>query len=172
MPRLARLAALPALVALAAGRLLAQDRAVEAHLSLTRTTVTHANGLGVGARYERTWHADDDERFAHLATSVGADYDKAGNDGPSQAGATVDVTGKLGAATLVPYAGASVGVNWLSGDGVARGPHLGLQLVLGAQYHGEDAPYTFRFEIRPGYVRTQEHAVIYRFGLSTTLGGS
>jgi len=164
-------AALQALAAVAAGRLAAQDRAVEAHVSVTRTTVSHANSLGVGARYERTWHADD-ERFAHLATSVGADYDDDYNGGARQVGVTLDVTEKFGSRAVTPYAGGSVGVNWLSGGDASGGPHLGLQLVLGAQYHGEDAPYALRVEIRPGYVHSREHAVVYRFGISTRLGGS
>lgn len=159
-------------VAVAAGTLGAQEKAIEGHANWARTTQTHQNSWGGGAQFQLTWGQKTDP--VQLGTSLAADYQKQENGGPSQTSGSLDVTLQPGGGGAVtPYAGGSVSENWLSGGGAPSGAKLGLQYVVGAQIKPESkGPLALRLEVRPGYVHTQEHSITYSLGLSASLGGS
>ena len=155
-----------------AARLGAQEQALEGHVNWSRTTQTHQNSWGAGAQYQLTFGATHDP--LRLGASLGGDYQKQENGGPSQFNVSTDVTVQPGGSGAVtPYVGGSVGANWMSGSGAPSGTKLGLNYIVGAQVKPDPkGPIALRFEVRPGYVRTQEHAITFRLGVSSSIGGS
>ena len=166
-----RLGALAA-IAFTAGTLGAQEKSIEGHATWARTTQTHQNAWGAGAQFQLTWGQKTDP--VQLGTSLAGDYQKQENGGPSQTSGSIDVTLQPGGGgSFTPYAGGSVSENWLSGGGAPSGAKLGLQYLVGAQFKPEpQGRVALRLELRPGYVRTQEHTVTVRFGVSSSLGRS
>lgn len=74
-------------------------------------------------------------------------------------------------ARLTPYTGASLTSNWVSNRDrrISDGALFGLEYILGLAYRLREAGHTrLRVEVRPGYVRTQEHTVQARLGVSYT----
>jgi hypothetical protein len=161
--------AIAALLAAAAAPLGAQQQAIEGHANWSRTTQTHQNSWGGGAQYQVTWGAKKDP--VQVATSAALDYQKQENGGPSQTSTSVDVTLQPGGGgSVTPYVGGSVGANWLSGGGAPSATELGLQYVVGVQVKPEPSgPLGLQLQVRPGYVRTQEHAITFRLGVSYSL---
>lgn len=47
---------------------------------------------------------------------------------------------------------------------------LGLEYIVGLQFKPESqTPLTLKFEVRPGYVKTQEHSITWRFGVDWSI---
>lgn len=158
-----------AAVAAAAVPCSAQQRQIEGHANYANTVQSHQNSWGAGASYQLTWGGQS--AAVQLGTSLAADYQKQENGGMSQTSASYDMTLQPGGnSTVTPYVGGSVGANWLSGPGAPSGAQLGLQYILGAALKLErQAPLAVRLEVRPGYVKTQEHTVTGRLGVSLSM---
>ena len=145
----------------------AQTSQVEAHASFARTTETHTNAWGAGAQYQLTFGAK--QAPVQLSTSLGADYSKQEDGGASNTSASIDVNLQMGGgATVSPYVGASVSENWMSGDNAPDDPKIGLEYIIAAQLKATPT-LSVRAEVRPGYVKTQEHTVTYRLGFLMSL---
>ena len=147
----------------------AQLPSAEGHASYARTTQSHQNAWGAGGNVELTWGGK--QAPAQLGTALGLDYQKEENGGSKQTNASLDVTLQPGGGSLfTPYAGGSVSENWMSGPGSPSGAQLGLQYIIGAQLKlGPGSPLALTAEVRPGYVRTQEHSVTARLGVTVQL---
>ena len=160
--------ALVAAVAAGAARAEAQERQIEAHGDFARTTHSHERAWGGGAQLQLTWGRE--EQPVRLGTSLGADYQKAEHGGSSQTSASLDLTLQPGGGgRLTPYAGGSVSANRLAGGGSPSATELGLQLIAGAQLKLDPrGAVALRADVRPGYVRTQEHQVTIQFGVSSS----
>jgi hypothetical protein len=75
-----------------------------------------------------------------------------------------------GQSAITPYAGGSISANWLSGGGAPSGTQLGLQYIVGLQFKPEaQGPLALKLEVRPGYVKTQEHSVTGRLGVDWSM---
>jgi hypothetical protein len=75
-----------------------------------------------------------------------------------------------GPSAITPFAGAGVSSNWMSGGGMPSSTQYGLDGIVGLQYSPKPGgPLSFGLQIRPGYVKTQEHAVTYRLGVAYSL---
>jgi hypothetical protein len=143
----------------------AQQWQAEGHGNYSRTTQSHANSWGAGAQISSTWGGTSAP--VQLVTSPGVDWMKQENNGPSQWSLSYDATIQPGGSSaLTPYAGGSISANWLSGGGAPSGAKLGLQYILGLSFKPEtQGPLTLKLEVRPGYVKTQEHSVTGKFGI-------
>lgn len=145
----------------------AQQSSVEGHANYSRTTQSHLSSWGGGAQYGLTFGSSHKPR---LGTSLGADYMKQEKGGPSQISGSLDVTVQVQAGPLVsPYVGGSVSENHTSGGGQSStdpgyGYIVGTLVKLAPSSH-----VSLRFEVRPGYVRGQEHTVAGRFGVNMSL---
>ena len=162
------IAAAALLCATAVGRAAgAQQSSVDGHLDYARGTQSHANSWGAGAQYGLTFGS---KHKPQLGTSLGVDYTKQEKGGPSQIGGSFDATLQASVGPLLsPYAGGSIGIVRSSGGGQSStDPEyeyiVGTLLKLEAQ-----SPMSLRFEVRPGYVRGQEHTVAGRFGVTFSL---
>ena len=147
----------------------AQEWSAEGHGAYARTTQTHENAWGAGGSIESLWggaHA-----AIKLGTSLGGDFQRQSSTATNQWSVSYDATlqpGGTGAVT--PYAGGSVSANWLTGDSATEGPLLGLQYIVGIEVKpSSKSAVSFKAELRPGYVRTQEHSLTWRAGLSFSL---
>jgi hypothetical protein len=148
---------------------LAQSWDVEGHGTYGRTTQSHQNSWGAGAMLAGTWGGKSAP--VQLGMSVGGDWLAQENNGPTQWSISYEPTLQAGGGhALSPYVGGSVNANWLSGNTSSSGALLGLQWIFGVQFKPESqGPLSMRLEARPGYVRTQEHSVSWRFGMSWSL---
>lgn len=166
MRNAATLATIATLASLAAAPLAAQQSAVEAHANFARTTQSNTNSWGAGALYQLTFGGK--QAPVQLSTSLGADYLKEEGGGSSQTSGSIDVNLQAGGgSTVSPYVGGSVSENWLSGGDVPNDPKVGLEYIIGAQIKATPS-VAVRVEVRPGYVKTQEHNVTYRLGFMTS----
>ena len=147
----------------------AQDQAASGYATYARTTQSHQNAWGGGAQYQLTW--GEQNAPIRLGTSLGGDYQKTESSGSSQTSVSLDATLQPGGGSvLTPYVGGSVSANWLSGTGMPSGSQPGFQYILGLQYKPEaQGPLAIQAEVRPGYVRTQEHQVTGRVGVLFSL---
>jgi len=147
----------------------AQQRQAAAFANYANTMHSHQNSWGAGAQYQLTWGGE--QAPARLGTSLGGDYQRQESGGQSQASVSYDMTAQFGgSSTFTPYAGGSIGANWLSGAGAPKGVHLGLQYILGAQFKLEpQSPVSLCVEVRPGYVKTQEHSTTGRVGVAFSM---
>jgi hypothetical protein len=147
----------------------AQEWSVEAHGNLARTTETHLKSWGAGASLGALWGATNAP--IRLGTSLGGDWQKQENSGPTQWSLSYDVTLQPGGeSAITPYAGGSISANWLSGTGVPSGAQTGLDYLIGVEIKPDSqSPVSAKLEVRPGYVQTQEHAVTFRAGLSVSM---
>ena len=147
----------------------AQQWAVEGHGNYSRTTTTHQSSWGAGGQVQGTFGGQSAP--VNLSTSLGADWLQQEHSGPSTTSLSLDATLQPGGSmAITPYAGGSISANWLSGNSSPKGALLGLQYIVGAQIKLESqGPLALRLEIRPGYVRTQEHSIAGRLGLSYSL---
>ena len=147
----------------------AQQWSAEGHANYSRTTTSHQSSSGLGAMVQGTFGGPSAP--VNLSTSVGADWLQQEHSGPSTTSLSFDATLQPGGSSAVtPYAGGSVSANWLSGDSSPKGALLGLQYIVGVQLKPESqGPLAVRLEIRPGYVRTQEHSIMGRLGVSYSL---
>ena len=154
---------------LVAAPLGAQQWQAEAHGNYARTTTSHANSWGAGAQVAATLGAKSAP--AQLVTSLAGDWQEQENNGPTQWTLGYDATVQPGGQRLLtPYAGGSISANWLSGGGAPNGTQLGLQYILGLLLKPEkQGAITLKFEVRPGYVKTQEHSVTGRFGVDWSI---
>ena len=147
----------------------AQQMQAEGHANYSRTTQTHQNSWGVGGQVQATWGGSSAP--IQLGTSAGVDWMKQENSGPTTWTVGTDITVQPGGSSaLTPYAGFNVSANWLSGDNSPSGALLGLQYIIGLQLKPEaQGPLAFKVEVRPGYVRTQEHSVMGRFAVAFSM---
>ena len=143
-----------------------QERIADIHLDYARGTTSHQNSWGAGAALQLTWggsHAP-----AKVSTSIGGDYMKQENSGPSQTSASLDIALQPGGSSaFTPYAGGSVSSNW-SGGATKQwtGARLGLESLAGFQFKpSPDASIAWKAEERFGYVRGQEHTLATRLGI-------
>jgi len=147
----------------------AQERSVEGHANYARTTQTHQNSWGAGAQYGLTFGS---QGAPQLGTSVAADYMKQENGGSQQLSGSIDATVQISLGpSVAPYVGGSASINRLSGGSLSSSvTKPGFQYIVGTQVKLDpQGPLALRFEVRPGYVRTQEHSVTGRFGVSYSL---
>jgi opacity protein-like surface antigen len=158
-----------AALSVAASAAEAQQWQGEVHGNYARTTQTHANSWGAGAQMASTWGAK--KAPVQLVTSLAGDWQQQENSGPSQWTLGYDATIQPGGqSAFTPYAGGSISANWLRGGGAPDGTLLGLQYIIGLQVKPEaQSAMTLKFEVRPGYVRTQEHSVTGRFGVDWSM---
>jgi hypothetical protein len=158
------------IIAISGGSLQAQERTADLHLNYARTTQTHQNSWGGGAALQLTWGGSNAP--AKLNTSLGADYTKQENGGPSQTSVSTDFTVQPGGSSaLTPYAGGSASANW-SGGAASQwsGSRLGLEAVGGLQFKpSPDANISWKLEERFGYVRGQEHQLTTRLGMLVSI---
>ena len=147
----------------------AQQWQGEAHGNYARTTTTHANSWGAGLQVAATLGAKNAP--AQLVTSLGGDWQRQENNGPTQWTLGYDATVQPGGQhMLTPYAGGGISANWLSGGGAPSGTLPGLQYILGLQLKPEQqGALTLKLELRPGYVKTQEHSITGRFGVDWSI---
>jgi hypothetical protein len=147
----------------------AQSWDLEGHGTYARTTQSHQNSWGAGAQLAGTWGSKSAP--VQLGMSVGGDWLTQENSGPTQWSISYEPTLQAGGGhALIPYVGGSISANWLSGNNSPSGALLGLQSIFGVQFKPESqGPLSVRLEARPGYVRTQEHSVDWRFGVSWSL---
>lgn len=144
----------------------AQERSADLHLNYARGTQSHQNSWGGGAGLQLTWGGS--KAPAKLSTSVGGDYTKQENGGPSQTSVSTDWTVQPGGnSALTPYAGGSASANWSGGSASQwSGSRLGLDAIGGVQFKpSPDANITWKAEERFGYVRGQEHTLGTRIGI-------
>ena len=165
----AGLAMLAAFAAVAGAPLGAQQSSVEAHANFARTTQTHLSSWGGGTQYQLLFGGT--QQPVQLGSSLGVDYQKQEKGGPSETSGALDVTAQPGGdSPVTPYVGGSVSENWLSGGGAPSGAKLGLEYIIGAQVKLEPkGPLSLHAEVRPGYVRTQEHSISYRLGVAMSI---
>ena len=144
----------------------AQERNLDLHLDYARGTSSHANSWGAGAAAQLTWGGNSAP--AKVSTSLGADYTKQENSGPSQTSVSLDVTAQPGGSSaLTPYAGGSTSANWSGGDAKQwNGAKLGLEVLGGLQFKpSPNSNLAWKAEERFGYVRGQEHTLSTRLGV-------
>lgn len=147
----------------------AQERALEGHAVYARSTQTHQNSWGVGAQYGLTFGS---EGSPQLNTSAGVDYQKQESGGQQQLSGSIDAALQISLGPSVsPYAGGSISINRLSGGTLPSSvTEPGFQYIVGTQVKLDpQGPLALRVDVRPGYVRTQEHSVSWRFGVSYSL---
>jgi hypothetical protein len=151
---------------IAAGPCAAQDLSVEAHGIFAETIHTHQKSWGAGAQLAALFGATQSP--VRLGSSVAGDFQKQENGGPRQWDASVDVTLQPGGSSAVtPYAGGSVSANWIQGNGSAL---AGFQGIVGVEIKpSADAPLSVHLEVRPGYVKNQEHTISLHLGLAHSL---
>src|SRR4051812_47934009 len=147
----------------------AQQWTAEGHGSYARTTQTHTSSWGLGTMLQATWGAQTAP--VQLGTSLGFDWMKQESGGPNTYSVTYDATLQPGGnSTVTPYAGGEVSANWLRGGGAPSGTQLGLQYIVGVQLKpSKQSKTSFRFEVRPGYIKTQEHSITWRLGVAQSL---
>ncbi|HET7457604.1 MAG TPA: outer membrane beta-barrel protein [Gemmatimonadaceae bacterium] len=163
------IAAAALLCATAVGRAAgAQESSIEGHANYARTTQTHLDSWGAGAQYGLTFGS---KHKPQLATSLGVDYTKQEKSGPQQINGSLDASVQVPVSPMfAPYVGGSVGVNRTTGGGQPASTEPGFQYIVGAQLEPDpQSPIALHAEVRPGYVRGQEHAVTYRFGIAFSL---
>jgi hypothetical protein len=168
MTTMVRAAAVAALgIALTAASAAAQQGQADVHANYQRGTATHVNGWGVGANVQETFGASSAP--VRLSVSVGPDYIKQENSGPSAVSASLDATLQPGGGgALTPYAGGSVSSNWSLGDNRQfEGARLGTEAVGGVQVKLDAlGSLTTKVEERFGYVNGQEHTLTTRLGFA------
>lgn len=145
----------------------AQQSSVDGHFNYARGTQSHANSWGGGVQYGLTFGS---KHKPQLGTSLAADYMKQEKGGPSQVGGSFDGTVQVSAGPLLsPYVGGSVGIVRSSGGGQSStDPQY--QYIVGTLLKLESqSPLSLRFEVRPGYVRGQEHSIMGRVGVTMSL---
>jgi hypothetical protein len=158
-----------ALGVLVASACQAQEWSAEGHGEYARTTQTHQSAWGAGVSIESLWGAT--HAAVRLGTSLGGDVQKERGDAPTQWSVSYDATLEpRGGAAVTPYIGGSVSANWLAGSNATDGALLGLQYIAGIELKPSAKSATsVKLELRPGYVRTQEHSLTWRAGLSFSL---
>ena len=147
-------------------RAAAQESSAEVHANYVRATVSKSNAWGGGAQYQLT--AGGKKAPVKINTSLGLDYTKQDNGGPSQTSLSYDaVLQPGGSGTLTPYAGGSVGANWSGGSNKQwDGAKLGLEAIGGFQVKLGLSGVSWKVEERYGYVRgQQDHNLTTRAGV-------
>ena len=145
----------------------AQSQQGEIHANYSRTTQSKAISWGAGAQSQQVWGSKSSP--IALGNSVGVDYLKQENSGPSQWNLSLDLALQPGGnSTITPYAGGSISANWSTGDAAQwSGARLGTELIGGAQVKlGSGSPLSAKLEERFGYVNGQEHTLSTRLGFS------
>jgi len=147
----------------------AQQWSVEGHGNYARTTQTHLSSWGGGAQAQATLggqHAP-----IQLNTVLGVDWLKQENSGPTTTSLGYDATIQPGGNNAItPHVGGSISANWLSGSNAPSGTLVGFNYIVGVQIKPESqGPLSIDVEARPGYVKTQEHAITWRLGVSYSL---
>lgn len=151
---------------LTAGTAAAQQSTGDVHASYQRTTVSKANAWGVGAQYQLTFGGK--QAPLQLNTSLGADWIKQENNGPSTTSLSYDATTQPGGSgSLMPYVGGSVSANWSGGNNKQwDGAKLGLEAIGGLQVKLGLSGVSWKVEERYGYVREQsDHTLTTRVGV-------
>jgi len=157
-------------LALMAGGAAAQQTQGEVHANYQRGTATHMNAWGVGGLVQETLGAS--KAPVRVSLTLGPDYLKQENGGPSAASVSVDATLQPGGGGAVtPYAGGSVSSNWSFGDNRQyEGARLGTEAVGGVQVKLDAlGSLVTKLEERFGYVNGQEHTLTTRFGFLMSL---
>jgi hypothetical protein len=144
-----------------------QQRQGEVHANYSRQTQSKSNAWGAGTQLQLVWGAK--HAPVVLGTSLGGDYLKQENGGPTSWNTSADAVVEPGGnGAVTPYAGASAGANWSTGTGAQwTGARLGLETLGGVQFRIGAA--SAKLEERFGYVRGQEHNLGTRFGLQFKL---
>ena len=142
----------------------AQSKQFEVHGNYQRGNQTHQKAWGGGAQVGLTIGP---KLPLATNTSLGVDYLKTENSDTKNWSVSYDAVVQPGGSMMVtPYAGGSVGANWTSTNGTTNGAALGLNYILGATLALEKGGGPLiKAEVRPGYVRHQEHTVTYRVGV-------
>ena len=151
-------------------RAAAQQSSLDLHASYARATVSKSNAWGAGASYQLA--AGGKKAPLQLNSSVGADYMKQDNGGPSQTSVSYDGTLQPGGSgTVTPYAGGSVSANWSGGSNKQwDGAKLGLEAIAGLQVKLGLSGVSWKVEERYGYVREQQdHTLTTRVGVVISL---
>jgi len=131
-----------------------------------RTTQSHQSSSGVSASYGLTFGG---EQPVLLNTGAELGYMAQHRTGQQQLATVFSAALQLGGGgTVSPYVGGDVSANWTSGGGEpSSGAQLGLEYIVGAQVKlVPDGSVVLRAEVRPGYVRTQEHHVGAQVGFA------
>lgn len=157
-------------LSLAGMPLAAQQSSAEVHANYVRTTVSKSNAWGGGAQLQLT--AGGKKAPLQVNSSVGVDWTKQDNNGPSQTSLSYDaVVQPGGSGTVTPYLGGSVGANWSGGSNKQwDGAKLGLEAVGGLQVKLGLSGVSWKVEERYGYVREQsDHNLTTRVGVVVNL---
>ena len=143
----------------------AQQSLGDVHGDYVRGTTSKSNAWGAGAVYQLTFGAK--KAPVQLNTSIGADWVKQDNGGPSQTSLSYDATLQPGGGgAFTPYAGGSVSANWSGGSNkLWDGAKLGLETLAGFQVKLGPSGVSWKAEERFGYVRQQEHTLTTRLGV-------
>jgi hypothetical protein len=153
-------------ICLTAAPAAAQQSVGDVHADYVRGTVSKSNAWGAGAQYQLTFggkHAP-----LQLNTSLGLDWVKQDNNGPSQTSLSYDATTQPGGSgSFLPYVGGSVSANWSGGSNKQwDGAKLGLEAVAGLQVKLGLNGVAWKVEERYGYVREQaDHTLTTRVGI-------
>ncbi|HEX8850553.1 MAG TPA: hypothetical protein VF761_13560 [Gemmatimonadaceae bacterium] len=155
-------------ICLTAGPAAAQQSSGDVHADYMHGTTSKANSWGAGALYQLTFGGK--QAPLQLNTSLGADWTKQENSGPSQTSLSYDATVQPGGSgSFVPYAGGSVSANWSGGSNkMWDGAKLGLETLAGFQVKLGLNGVAWKAEERFGYVREQEHTLTTRVGIAVT----
>jgi hypothetical protein len=147
----------------------AQARQFDIHGNYSRGTATHTNAWGIGPNLQYTWGGS--QAPLKLGTSLGLDYLKQEQSGPSQWNLSTDITVQPGGnGSLTPYVGGSAGSNWSTGSASQwNGARLGLEAIGGFQVKIPGlSNISWKAEERFGYVRGQEHTLATRIGVASS----
>lgn len=146
----------------------AQESQVEFHGNYVPGSGSSSTAWGGGAQYQVTLGSK--EQAVQLSPSLGVDWTKGEESGPSTTSVGLDVNVQPGGdSPLTPYAGGSVSANWVSED-APKGTLLGLEYMGGVYYKLESqGSLSLHLEVRRGYIRTQPHQTTGRFGVALSL---
>jgi hypothetical protein len=147
----------------------AQQWSGEVHGSYARTTHSHVNSWGAGVQVQALWGKTTAP--VQIGTSLAGDWQRQENNGPDQWSIGYDLTAQPGGQHMfTPYAGGGISANWQHGNGSTSGAELGLQYIIGVQVKPEaESELLLKLELRPGYVKTQEHSLTVRFGVDWSI---
>ena len=147
----------------------AQQWQGEVHANYARTTQSHLNSWGAGVQVQALWGKSSAP--VQLGTSVAGDWQRQENNGPDQWSLGFDATVQPGGQhMLTPYAGGGISANWLRSNGSSSDALLGLQYIVGVSIKPEaQSALQLKLELRPGYVKTQEHSITARFGVDWSI---
>lgn len=147
----------------------AQQWIGEVHGTYARTTQSHLQSWGAAVRIAAAWGKT--AAPVQIGTALTGDWQRQENSGPDQWSLGYDLTAQPGGQhMLTPYVGGSVSANWLHANGSTSRAELGLQYIVGIAVKPEaESQLLLKLELRPGYVRTQEHSLTVRFGVAWSM---